>query len=96
MVLEAKNGEEGLVLALDKCPDLVLLDIIMPKMDGITLLHKLRQNEKCKEMKVIMLTNLDDMSKIADAIEEGSSEYLIKSDIKIEDIVQKVKEKLGV
>ncbi len=93
---EAKNGEEGLAIALDKCPDLILLDIIMPKMDGITLLRNLRQNEKCKKTEVIMLTNLDDMNKVAEAVEQDSSEYLVKSNIKIEDVVLKVRAKLGV
>ena len=96
-VLEAKNGEEGLGVALDKHPDMILLDIIMPVMDGITMLKKLRESgEWGKTAQVIILTNLNEAEKVSEAMAAGTYEYLVKSDWKIADIVNKVKEKLEI
>ena len=99
MVLEAKNGEEGLEIALKEHPDLILVDIIMPKMDGLTMLQKLRENDEGKKIKFIILTNLDSTEHIANAIkavggDESTFEYYIKTDTKLEDIVEKVEQKL--
>ena len=90
-VLEAKNGEEGLAVALKDHPDLILLDIVMPVMDGMTMLKKLREDSWGKTAKVIILTNLADDQKLADAIDQGSYEYLIKTDWKMGEVVDKVK-----
>ena len=95
-VLKAKNGEEGLSIALRERPDIILLDIIMPVMDGITMLHKLREDEWGKKAHVVVLTNVSDMSGIATAIENGAFEYYVKSDTQIEDIVASVKRTLKV
>lgn len=95
-VIEAKDGEEGLVVALRDHPDLILLDIIMPKLDGMAMLKKLREDEWGKSARVIILTNLDDVSKVAEAMGNEVFEYYIKSDTSIESIVAKVKEKLYV
>lgn len=94
-VLSAQNGFEGLAMAFKEKPDLILLDIIMPKMDGLSMLKELRKDESGKNIKVIMLTNLSGEENMADAITNGSFEYLIKSDWKIEDLVKRVKEKIG-
>ena len=93
-ILEAKNGTDGLATALEQQPDLILLDIIMPKMDGMTMLKKLRADDKGKNIPVIILTNLSDDKEVAESTEGGAYDYLIKSDWKIEDVVAKVKEKL--
>ena len=95
-VLKAKNGEEGLTVALRERPDIILLDIIMPVMDGITMLHKLREDEWGKKAHVVVLTNVSDMSGIARAIENGAFEYYVKSDTQIENIVESVKKTLKV
>lgn len=94
-VLTAENGEKGLSLALENHPEIILLDIVMPKMDGITVVKKLREDEKCKNIPVILLTNLYDNEKLAEAGKYGVFDYLIKSDWKLEDVVKKVKEKLN-
>lgn len=94
-VLKAKNGEEGLNLALKKHPDLILLDIVMPKMDGIAVLKKLREDNWGKTVEVIMLTNLSGTEKIQEAKKYGSFEYLVKSNWTMADIAKKLKEKLG-
>lgn len=96
--LEAKNGVEGLEVALRDHPDLILLDVVMPKMDGMTMLKKLRaENEWGKTAKVIILTNLTsaDGQRNRDITELEPAYYLVKTDWKIEDVVTKVKEELG-
>ena len=97
-VLEAKNGEEGLALAISDKPDLILLDIVMPKKDGVTTLRELRaQNEWGKTVPVIILTNLaeDDALNKEVSFDEPAF-YLAKSNWAIEDVVEKVKERLGI
>ena len=94
-VLQAKNGEEGLESALIKKPDLILLDVIMPKMDGITMLGKLRENSWGKHVPVIILTNLSSGSDILKSVEKKVFSYLIKSDWKLEDIIKKIEKALA-
>jgi DNA-binding response OmpR family regulator len=93
--LEAKNGEEGLEIALSEHPDLILLDIVMPKMDGMAMLKKLREDAWGKNAKVIMLTNLSDIKNVVNAINQQSYDYLVKSDWKLEDVVAKIRQRLG-
>ncbi len=94
-VLEAKNGEEGLESALRDHPDLILLDIVMPKMDGMTMLEKLRQDVWGAEVKVIILTNLSEVAKVSQATAQGTYNYLVKSDWKLEDVVERVKKEMS-
>ena len=94
-VLEAKNGKQGLEIALSEHPDFILLDIVMPVMDGMTMLKKLRGDAWGKEAKVILLTNLSDPEKVFESIAREAYEYLVKSEWKIEDVVKMVRDKLG-
>ena len=95
-VFRAKNGQEGLDLALAEHPDLILLDLMMPVMDGLTMLEKLRQDpEYGKSAQVILLTNINDPEKVAQATEAGSYDFLVKSDWNIEDVVKKIKQRVG-
>lgn len=94
--LTARNGEEGLAISLREHPDLLLVDILMPKMDGLTMLKKLREDDWGKTAKVIILTNFDttdDMLK--DVTLAKPSYYLLKSNWRIEDVIMKTKEVLG-
>ena len=93
-VFEAKNGQEGFDIALKEHPDLILLDIAMPVMDGLTMLSKLREDKWGEDANVILLTNYTDENKIAEAGEKGVFEYLVKKDWSVDDLVEKVKEKL--
>lgn len=94
-IIKAKDGEEGLAAALREHPDLILLDIILPKMDGLTVLKKLRQDKWGKHALVIILTNLNSPATISKSLEfmDGVQEYIVKSNWKIEDVVAKVREK---
>lgn len=97
-VLEARNGEEGLEVALRERPDLILLDIVMPKMDGMTVLKKLRrESEWGKTARIIILTNLssDNEQRNQDITETEPAFYLVKTDWTLEDIVAKIRERLS-
>ncbi len=97
-ILEAKDGEEGLVISLKEHPDLVLLDIAMPKMDGMSMLRKLREDEWGKTVPVIILTNLSsaDEGRNKDITELEPTYYFVKTDVKIEEIIEKIKERLDI
>jgi len=95
-VLEAKNGVEGVDLALSRHPDLILLDLLMPEMDGMTALKKIRQDAWGANVPVIILTNLGATNEhlIEDMVAQKPLHYLIKSDWKIHDVVDKIEEVL--
>ena len=92
-VATAENGEEGLEAVNKEMPDLILLDIEMPKMDGITMAKKMKESNI--NVPIIFLTNMGDLKHISEAMEAGT-DYIIKSDIDAEGIAKRVKEKLGV
>lgn len=95
----AFNGEEGLEHAKKEHPDLILLDIIMPRMDGITMLQKLREDAGWgQHAPVIILTNItsDDEKKMKELIDLAPECYLVKADWKLSDVAKKVKETLGI
>lgn len=87
----ATNGEEGLKSAIELEPDLVLLDIVMPIMDGHKMLESLRGHPKGADVKVIMLTSMDDVRNISEAHGGTITDYIIKAHSSLEDIVAKVK-----
>lgn len=93
-VLQAPDGKLGLEEAVKHKPDLILLDIIMPVMDGMTMLKKLREDAWGKDVPVIMLTNLSDENKVAEALQGKVYDYLVKSDWNLDDVVKKVRERL--
>ncbi len=93
-VITAQNGEDGLAAAVKDHPDLILLDVIMPKMDGMTMLTKLRTDAWGKTAKVIFLTNLSEMEAVQKSTELGVFDFIVKSDWKLSDVVKKVREKL--
>lgn len=94
----ARDGEEGLRIALEKHPDLILLDILMPKMDGMNMLQKLRLDKWGRIAPVIILTNVDPNanSLIDSVLQNEPAYYLIKSEVKLEGIVEKIKSVLKI
>lgn len=95
-VTVAVNGQEGLKLARQIKPDLIILDIRMPVMDGLTMLDLLRRAEGGNQTKVILLTNLEpDEDMISSVIRDQPTCYLIKSDIKLSELMNKAVELLG-
>lgn len=95
IMLGARNGEEGLETAFQDHPDLILLDIIMPKMDGIMMLKKLREDEWGKNVPVIILTNLNQADKVSEALENEVFDFFVKANTGLDEVVIKVQEKLG-
>lgn len=94
-VSEAKGGEEGLRLALSQHPDLILLDIVLPGMDGLAVLSQIRQDKPWgQHAKVVMLTNLSDSKSVADCLELGAHSFLVKADWTIEDILAMIHDEL--
>lgn len=98
IILTANDGEEGLSISLKEHPDLILLDILMPKMDGMAMFQKLRLDEWGKTVPVIILTNVspNSSSVINSVIQTAPAYYFVKSDVKLEGIVDKVKEVLKI
>lgn len=94
-VLEAENGKTGLDVSLSKHPDIIILDIIMPVMDGLSMLRELRQDEWGRGAKVIVLSNLNAPDKVSESLEKNIYNYLIKSDWEPDDIVKLAKKSLG-
>lgn len=95
-VFEAADGEMGLSIALTKHPDVILLDILLPKMDGITVLKKLRLDTWGKTALIIMLTNLSADNQMLQQVSEAPpSYYFVKSDMEPAELVPKIKEILS-
>ncbi len=91
-LLQAKNGAEGVELALANHPDLILLDLMMPVMDGMTAFKKIREDAWGKNVPVIIMTNLSatEDKLVADMVANKPLHYLIKSDWEIPDVIKKV------
>lgn len=94
-VKTAFDGEEGLSAAKEWQPDVILLDLLLPKMDGEELLKELRQEEGGENILVIALTNSDSSEKVYNLMNLGVTDYLTKSDWELSDLVAKVKERLN-
>jgi len=94
-VLQAADGSEGFSLALKRHPEIILLDLMMPKMNGMEVLKSLRQDAWGKTVPVILLTNMPtDDAVIKEIVEEHPTFYLVKSDWKLEDVLHKVEQTL--
>lgn len=91
----AYDGEEAVAKCKELVPDLLLLDIMMPKLDGISVLWELRANQATAKVPVVVLTNIGDVETISKIVEAGAVDYLLKSDQSVDDIIQKVKDVLA-
>jgi two-component system, OmpR family, alkaline phosphatase synthesis response regulator PhoP len=87
----AKDGVEGVEKATAEKPDLVLLDLVMPRLDGIGALKQLKDTAETKDIPVVILTNLSDYDKISDALSLGAMDYLVKANYRLEELVNKIK-----
>lgn len=90
-VLSAYDGEEALNILSKQSPDLVLLDLILPKKDGFEVLKAMKEDSKIKGIPVIVLTNLEGSSDIEKALDLGAETYLVKANYKLEEILDKIK-----
>lgn len=94
--LEAQNGVNGLEIALEKHPDFILLDIMMPEMGGEEMLQKLRADEWGENVPVFVLTQLESMDKITDMMTAKIDGYFVKSSLSVDSMVKDIKKKLGI
>ncbi|MEK7579057.1 MAG: response regulator [Patescibacteria group bacterium] len=94
-VFVAHTGTEGLTAALKEHPELILLDIMMPEMNGWEMLEELQKDPWGKTAPVIILSNMDDMDNVSQAVAHQAHEYIIKGSWTMDDIVRKVEEKFA-
>ena len=94
-VCEANNGEDALSLAVSEHPDLILLDVMMPKISGFDVLDILRNTPETTNIRVIMLTALSQPKDKERAEQLGVDDYLVKSQVVIGDVVERVRYHLG-
>lgn len=93
-IKNATDGEIGLKLAKEFKPDLILLDLILPKIDGFEALEELKNDESTKSIPIIVLTNLESTQEIERALVMGATTYLVKANYDLKDIIEKIKETL--
>jgi len=93
-VIKASNGEEGFSLAMLERPELILLDILMPKVDGYELLKKLKADSKTKDIPAIIFSNLSQKEEIEKGLKLGAKDYIIKTSVTPTELEAKVKEYL--
>jgi CheY-like chemotaxis protein len=91
-VVTASNGKEALALIKAKKPDLVLMDVVMPELDGLETLKIIKSDATLKDLPVIMLTNLGQKEEVEGALALGAADYLIKAHFTPTEVANKVKE----
>lgn len=89
-VITAGDGEEGLTKAVSEKPDLILLDIRMPKLDGIGFLKKFKDSQNGPQIPILITSNLSTMDKISEGVSFGVRGYIIKSDETLDTIIKEV------
>jgi len=94
-VRRVSNGEEALATALSYHPDLVVLDVMMPKVSGFDVLDILRNTPETANLKVIMLTALSQESDQERAKQLGADDYLVKSQVVISDVIDRIRQHIG-
>lgn len=87
----ASDGKEGLKKAKDNIPDLVLLDIVLPVMDGFTMLEHMKSDAELRDIPVVLLTNLGQKSDVEKGLNLGAADYLIKAHFMPNEVVEKIK-----
>ena len=93
-VLTAADGEEALRAARSVLPDLILLDLIMPKLNGFDVLQALKKEAATAKIPVIVLSNLGQDRDVQQAMDAGATAYFIKTDLSLQALVQRVEETL--
>ncbi|MCK5027906.1 MAG: response regulator [Candidatus Pacebacteria bacterium] len=94
-VASAENGEEGLAKIEEFHPDLIVLDIKMPKMDGIEFLRALKEKQCEPQIPVLISSNFSDAEKISEGLELGVKGYVVKSDYSLDGIIKRIESLFG-
>lgn len=93
-MISATNGEQGLKKAKEEQPDLILLDLILPKLHGFKVLKHLKENDRTKDIPIIILTNLEGTDDVQQALEMGVTTYLVKADYELSEVLGKIERAL--
>lgn len=93
-VQSALDGQSGLALVKRTKPNLILLDLVLPKMDGFEVLQNLKNNPETKDIPVIVLTNLESPQDIERALSLGATTFMVKANYELKEVVKKIKELL--
>lgn len=94
-VISALDGEQGLAMMTREHPDLVLLDLIIPRLHGLTVLEKIKVDPVLNSIPVIVLTNVESSDAVEKAIELGAKAYLVKANYRLEEVLEKISAILG-
>jgi len=94
-LLSVGDGEEGLALAKEENPEAILLDIVLPKVDGFKILEKLKADETTKNIPIILLSNLGQEANIQKGMSMGALDYIVKAHYTPQEVVERVEKILG-
>lgn len=94
-VVSAMDGETGLAMTKSENPDLILLDLILPKLHGFDVLKQVKENPDTRDIPLIVLTNLEGMGDVEKALELGATTYLVKANYSLDEVLEKVRKALG-
>lgn len=95
-VVMAENGKEAIQKLETIVPDIILLDIVMPYVDGVEALRSIKRDPRLKNVPIIMLTNLSEKEKVEEVLNMGANDYLIKSHFTPTEVMDKVKKVLNI
>ena len=93
-VLIARSGQQAFEIIEEKKPALMILDLMMPEMDGFEVISKIKQDEKTKDIPIVVLSNLGQREEVDKAMSLGADDFLIKVNFTLDEIVEKIKEML--
>jgi DNA-binding response OmpR family regulator len=94
-VIMAEDGDKGVRLAAKEMPDIILLDVLLPKMNGFEVLGEIKSDPKTAKIPVILLTNLSQKDEIDKGLKMGAADYLIKAHFMPSEVVDKIKKLLN-
>ena len=94
-MISAMDGEDGIRLVKSEKTDLILLDLIMPKLNGFEVLENLKSDKTTEGVPVIVLTNLEGTGDVEKSLELGAMTYLVKANYTLEEVIKKIKQALG-
>lgn len=95
LVIVAPDGESGLVAVDQEKPDIILLDLILPKMNGFAVLKQLKANEETKDIPVFVLSNLSQKKDIEECLSMGAVDFVVKTSVSMNEVIEKISKILG-
>lgn len=89
-IIKAVDGEEAVALAKSEKPDLIMLDLIMPKKSGFEALDEIKADSETKDIPIIILSNLDEEEALKKGLSKGAKDYLVKTNSTIDEVMEKI------